>query len=51
MNNPMVVIGAGPSGLQAAGDLAGLGIPVVLVERSAEIGGAPIRWKLTPAKH
>lgn len=45
MNDPMLVVGGGPAGLRAAADLAGLGIPVVLVERRAELGGAPIRWK------
>jgi heterodisulfide reductase subunit A len=45
MSDPVLVIGAGPAGLQAGADLAGLGIPVVLVERRSELGGAPIRWK------
>ncbi|MEM3684500.1 MAG: FAD-dependent oxidoreductase [Conexivisphaerales archaeon] len=42
---PVLVIGAGPAGLRAATDLAELNIPVVLVERRKELGGAPIRWK------
>jgi heterodisulfide reductase subunit A len=41
----VLVIGGGPAGLRAAADLAGLGIKVVLVEKRAELGGAPIRWK------
>jgi len=41
----VLVIGGGPAGLRAAADLAALGIPVVLVERRGELGGAPIRWK------
>jgi heterodisulfide reductase subunit A2 len=45
MSEPVLVIGGGPAGLRASSDLAGLGIPVVLVERRGELGGAPIRWK------
>jgi len=41
----VLVVGAGPAGLRAAADLAGLGIRVVLVEKRAELGGAPIRWR------
>jgi heterodisulfide reductase subunit A len=45
MSDSVLVIGGGPAGLRASADLAGLGIPVVLVERRGELGGAPIRWK------
>ncbi len=41
----VLVVGGGPAGLRAAVDLIGLGIPVVLVEKRGELGGAPIRWK------
>ncbi len=41
----VLVIGGGPAGLRAAADLADLGVGVVLVERRAELGGAPIRWR------
>jgi len=41
----VLVVGAGPAGLRAAGDLAGLGIPVHLVERKAKLGGAPIHYR------
>jgi heterodisulfide reductase subunit A2 len=41
----VLVVGGGPAGLRAAADLADLGVPVVLVERRGELGGAPIRWK------
>lgn len=41
----VLVLGAGPAGLQAAADLSELGIPVVLVEKRAQLGGAPIRWQ------
>lgn len=43
-DNPVLVIGAGPAGLQAAKDVAEFGVPVLLVERRKELGGAPIRW-------
>jgi len=41
---PVLVIGGGPAGLQAAKDIAEFGEQVVLVERRKELGGAPIRW-------
>jgi len=41
----VLVVGAGPAGLQATKDLAELGIRVILVEKENEIGGAPIKWK------
>lgn len=37
--NPVVVIGAGPSGLAAAYELTLHGVPVVLVERLPQVGG------------
>jgi len=49
---PVLVIGGGPAGLSAAGDLADLGLRVILVERRERLGGAPIRWNynlLAPA--
>ncbi len=45
MSESVLVIGGGPAGLRGSADLADLGIPVVLVERRGELGGAPIRWK------
>ncbi len=42
MSGPQVlVVGAGPAGLSAARDLAGLGHSVLVVEREAEAGGIP----------
>lgn len=41
----VLIVGGGPAGLRAAVDLAEMGFNVVLVERRAELGGAPIRWK------
>ncbi|MEM0272447.1 MAG: FAD-dependent oxidoreductase [Thermoprotei archaeon] len=41
----VLVVGGGPAGLRATLDLAEMGYRVVLVERRAELGGAPIRWK------
>ncbi len=49
---PVLVIGGGPAGLTAAGDLTGLGLRVILVENRGKLGGAPIRWNyklLAPA--
>jgi len=37
--NPVIVIGAGPSGLAAAYELAIHNVPVVLVERLDQVGG------------
>jgi heterodisulfide reductase subunit A len=39
---PVLVIGGGPAGLEAARGIADLGHPVVLVERCATLGGNPI---------
>ncbi len=44
-NQSILVIGAGPAGLQASKDIAEFGFRVVLVEKRDELGGAPIRWK------
>ena len=42
-NNPAVlVIGGGPSGLEAARGVSDLGYPVVLVEKNGFLGGKPI---------
>lgn len=42
MSKPVLVVGAGPAGLAAAGALAGVGQPVVLVDKESRLGGAPI---------
>jgi heterodisulfide reductase subunit A len=42
MTKPILVVGAGPSGLAAAHSLASVGQRVVLVEKEAKLGGAPI---------
>jgi heterodisulfide reductase subunit A len=42
MNKPVLVVGAGPAGLAAAHALASVGQRVVLVEKEAQLGGAPI---------
>ena len=42
MNKPVLVVGAGPAGLAAAHSLASVGQRVVLVEKEAKLGGAPI---------
>lgn len=39
MKKPVMVVGGGIGGIQAAHDLAEMGIPVFLVERSPSIGG------------
>lgn len=41
-DNPILVIGGGPAGLEAARGVADLGYRVVLVERSLTLGGNPI---------
>jgi len=40
--HPILVVGSGPAGLEAARSVAELGHRVVLVERSLALGGAPI---------
>jgi heterodisulfide reductase subunit A2 len=42
MSGPILVIGGGPSGLAASHALASAGIPVTLVEKADQLGGAPI---------
>jgi heterodisulfide reductase subunit A len=42
MDKPILVVGAGPAGLSAAHSLASVGQRVVLVEKEAKLGGAPI---------
>ena len=42
MSAPILVVGAGPSGLAAARALATLGQRVVLVDKADRLGGAPI---------
>jgi heterodisulfide reductase subunit A2 len=42
MSKPVLVLGAGPAGLSAAHALASVGQRVVLVEKEARLGGAPI---------
>jgi len=41
-NKPVLVVGAGPAGLAAAHSLASVGQRVVLVDKEAKLGGAPI---------
>jgi heterodisulfide reductase subunit A2 len=40
----ILVVGAGPAGLKAAGDLVDVGFKVIMVEKRKDLGGAPIRW-------
>jgi heterodisulfide reductase subunit A len=42
MNDAILVVGAGPTGLSAAHGAATVGRPVVLVEKESVLGGAPI---------
>jgi heterodisulfide reductase subunit A len=42
MSKPVLVLGAGPAGLAAAHSLASVGQRVVLVDKEAKLGGAPI---------
>jgi heterodisulfide reductase subunit A2 len=42
MNKPILIVGAGPAGLAAAHSLGAVGQRVVLVEKEARLGGAPI---------
>ncbi len=52
MNDTILVVGAGPTGLSAAHGAASVGRKVVLVEKSDRLGGAPIHSgyaKLVPS--
>jgi len=40
--NPILVIGAGPAGLEAAAGLSGLGYRTILIEQRDTLGGTPI---------
>jgi heterodisulfide reductase subunit A2 len=42
MTQPILIVGGGPAGLTAAHSLAQVGRNVVLVDKAAELGGAPI---------
>lgn len=42
MTHPILVVGAGPTGLSAAHGCASIGRKVVLVEKESKLGGAPI---------
>ena len=42
MNDTVLVVGAGPTGLSAAAGVASVGKKVVLVEKESVLGGAPI---------
>lgn len=48
----VLVIGGGAAGMQAALNLAGLGVPVVLAEKNAHLGGQVMRLdKVYPTDH
>ncbi len=52
MSRPVLVVGGGPAGLSASHALAGAGQSVVLVDKAAFLGGAPIQSgyaKLVPS--
>jgi heterodisulfide reductase subunit A len=44
MNNQVIVIGAGPAGLAAAGKLQDFGLDVVLIEKQPQVGGHLNKW-------
>ena len=49
---PVLIAGGGVSGMQAALSLAALGIPVLLVEKNAHLGGQVMRLdKVYPTDH
>ncbi len=41
-SHPILIVGGGPAGLQAARGLAELGVPSILVEKKAVLGGTPV---------
>ncbi len=45
-----LVLGGGVGGLSAALELADCGVPVILVEKEAALGGQAIRWRIGPPK-
>ncbi len=49
---PVLVAGGGPAGMHAVLNLAGMGIPVLLLERNAHLGGQVMRLdKVYPTDH
>ena len=49
---PVLVAGGGPAGMHAALSLSGMGVPVLIVERSAHLGGQVMRLdKVYPTDH
>ncbi len=50
--HPVLVVGGGVAGMQAALDLAGLGLPVFLAEQQGHLGGQALRLdKVYPTDH
>ena len=50
--SPVLVVGGGIAGMQAALDLAGLGVPVFLAEKDGHLGGQVMRLdKVYPTDH
>ena len=47
----IVVIGGGPAGLAAARNVAELGLPVTLIEKSNQLGGTPIHEQYAALTH
>ena len=46
----VVVIGSGPGGEGAAGQLASAGLSVAIVEEHPEVGGGSLHWGTIPSK-
>lgn len=44
MNNNIIVIGGGPCGLEASAQLHKMGYNVILIEKSAQLGGHLAKW-------